>query len=150
MKRKRRKRKEKEEVTNALVPNASYDVATHTPQRERGGHKNQRIVFPHFAKKHPSAHDRDIIQTSGGECFFFNHFNLNGAYFDIIFFAQHIRCLFQNRTENILEKDDRLYFHFNQFDREISLDFHSARNDVTEYSMSLDKFISSLQTSISN
>ena len=57
---------------------------------------------------------------------------------------------FQNRTENILEKDDRLYFHFNQFDREISLDFHSARNDVTEYSMSLDKFISSLQTSISN
>ena len=26
------------------------------------------------------------------------------------------------------------------------LDFHSARNDVTEYSMSLDKFISSLQT----
>ena len=64
---------EKEEVTNALVPNASYDVATHTHQRERGGHKNQRIVFPHFAKKHPSAHDRDIIQTSGGECFFFNH-----------------------------------------------------------------------------
>ena len=57
---------------------------------------------------------------------------------------------FQNRTENILEKDDRLYFHFNQFDREISLDFHSARNDVTEYSMSLDKFISSLQTSISS
>ena len=30
-----------------------------------------------------------------------------------------------------------------------SLDFHSARNDVTEYSMSLDKFISSLQISIS-
>ena len=57
---------------------------------------------------------------------------------------------FQNRTENILEKDDRLYFHFNQFDREISLDFHSARNDVTEYSMPLDKFISSIQTSISN
>ena len=59
-----------------------------------------------------------------------------------------MRHKFQNRTENILEKDDRLYFHFNQFDREISLDFHSARNDVTEYSMSLDKFISSLQTSI--
>ena len=57
---------------------------------------------------------------------------------------------FQNRTENILEKDDRLYFHFNQFDREISLDFHSARNDVTEYSMSLDKFIKSLQLSISD
>ena len=57
---------------------------------------------------------------------------------------------FQNRTENILEKDDRFYFYFDQFDREISLNFHSARNDVTEYSMSLDKFISSLQTSISN
>ena len=56
---------------------------------------------------------------------------------------------FQNRTENILEKDDRLYFHFNQFDREINLDFHS-KSDVSSYSMSLDKFISSLQTSISN
>ncbi len=54
-----------------------------------------------------------------------------------------MRHKFQNRTENTLEKDDRLYFHFNQFDREISLDFHSAR-----YSMPLDKFITSLQTSI--
>ena len=61
-----------------------------------------------------------------------------------------MRHKFQHRTDNALEKDDRVYFHFNQFDREISLDFHSARNDVTEYSMSLDKFISSLQTSISN
>ena len=58
-----------------------------------------------------------------------------------------MRHKFQNRTENTLEKDDRLYFHFNQFDREISVAFHS-RSDVTEYSMSLDKFISSLQTSI--
>ena len=58
-----------------------------------------------------------------------------------------MRHKFQNRTENILEKDDRVYFHFNQFDREISVDFHS-RNDVSSYSMPLDKFISSLQTSI--
>ena len=60
-----------------------------------------------------------------------------------------MRHKFQHRTENTLEKDDRLYFHFNQFDREISLDFHS-KSDVSSYSMSLDKFISSLQTSISN
>ncbi len=58
-----------------------------------------------------------------------------------------MRHKFQNRTENTLEKDDRLYFHFNQFDREVSIAFHS-RSDVTEYSMPLDKFISSLQTSI--
>ena len=58
-----------------------------------------------------------------------------------------MRHKFQNRTENTLEKDDRLYFHFNQFDREINLDFHS-KSDVSSYSMSLDKFISSLQTSI--
>ena len=58
-----------------------------------------------------------------------------------------MRHKFQNRTENILEKDDRVYFHFDQFDREISVDFHS-RNDVSSYSMTLDKFISSLQTSI--
>ena len=57
---------------------------------------------------------------------------------------------YEQRTEHTLEKDDRFYFYFDQFDREISLNFHSARNDVTEYSMSLDKFISSLQTSISN
>ena len=57
---------------------------------------------------------------------------------------------FQNQTEYILEKDDRFYFYFDQFDREISLNFHSARNDVTEYSMSLDKFIKSLQLSISD
>ena len=61
-----------------------------------------------------------------------------------------MRHKFQNRTENILEKDDRFYFYFDQFDREISLNFHSARNDVTEYSMSLDKFIKSLQLSISD
>ena len=58
-----------------------------------------------------------------------------------------MRHKFQNRTENILEKDDRVYFHFDQFDREISVDFHS-RSDVSSYTMSLDKFISSLQTSI--
>ena len=58
-----------------------------------------------------------------------------------------MRHKFQNRTENILEKDDRVYFHFDQFDREISVDFHS-RNDVSSYSMPLDKFITSLQTSI--
>ena len=58
-----------------------------------------------------------------------------------------MRHKFQHRTENTLEKDDRLYFHFNQFDREINLDFHS-KSDVSSYSMSLDKFISSLQTSI--
>ena len=58
-----------------------------------------------------------------------------------------MRHKFQNRTENILEKDDRVFFHFDQFDREISVDFHS-RNDVSSYSMPLDKFISSLQTSI--
>ena len=57
---------------------------------------------------------------------------------------------YEQRTEHTLEKDDRFYFYFDQFDKEISLNFHSARNDVTEYSMSLDKFISSLQTSISN
>jgi len=60
-----------------------------------------------------------------------------------------MRHKFQHRTENTLEKDDRVYFHFDQFDREISVDFHS-RNDVSSYSMPLDKFISSLQTSISN
>ena len=54
---------------------------------------------------------------------------------------------FQNRTDHTLEKDDRVYFHFNQFDREISVDFHS-RSDVSSYTMTLDKFISSLQTSI--
>ena len=58
-----------------------------------------------------------------------------------------MRHIFQNKTENILEKDDRVYFHFDQFDREISVDFHS-RNDVSSYTMPLDKFISSLQTSI--
>ena len=58
-----------------------------------------------------------------------------------------MRHKFQNRTENILEKDDRVYFHFDQFDREISVDFHS-RNDVSSYSVPLDKLISSLQTSI--
>ena len=58
-----------------------------------------------------------------------------------------MRHKFQNRTENTLEKDDRVYFHFNQFDREVAVAFHS-RSDVTEYSMPLDKFITSLQTSI--
>ena len=58
-----------------------------------------------------------------------------------------MRHKFQNRTENTLEKDDRVYFFFHQFDREVSIAFHS-RSDVTEYSMPLDKFISSLQTSI--
>ena len=54
---------------------------------------------------------------------------------------------YEQRTEHTLEKDDRFYFYFDQFDREISVDFHS-RNDVSSYSMPLDKFISSLQTSI--
>ena len=58
-----------------------------------------------------------------------------------------MRHKFQHRTDNALEKDDRVYFHFNQFDREISVDFHS-RSDVSSYSMPLDKFITSLQTSI--
>ena len=58
-----------------------------------------------------------------------------------------MRHKFQHRTENTLEKDDRVYFHFDQFDREVSVAFHS-RSDVTEYSMPLDKFITSLQTSI--
>ena len=58
-----------------------------------------------------------------------------------------MRHKFQHRTDNALEKDDRVYFHFNQFDREVSRAFHS-RSDVTEYAMPLDKFISSLQTSI--
>ena len=58
-----------------------------------------------------------------------------------------MRHKFQNRTENIFEKDDSMYFHFDQFDREISIDFHS-RNDVSSYSMPVDKFISSLQKSV--
>ena len=58
-----------------------------------------------------------------------------------------MRHKFQHRTDNDLEKDDRVYFHFNQFDREVSIAFHS-RSDVTEYAMPLDKFITSLQTSI--
>ena len=58
-----------------------------------------------------------------------------------------MRHKFQNRTDHTLEKDDRVYFHFDQFDREISVDFHS-RSDVSSYSMPLDKFITSLQTSI--
>ena len=57
---------------------------------------------------------------------------------------------YEQRTEHTLEKDDRFYFYFDQFDKEINLNFHSARNDVTEYSMSLDKFIKSLQLSISD
>ena len=57
---------------------------------------------------------------------------------------------YEQRTEHTLEKDDRFYFYFDQFDKEISLNFHSARNDVTEYSMSLDKFIKSLKISISD
>ena len=56
---------------------------------------------------------------------------------------------YEQRTEHTLEKDDRFYFYFDQFDKEISIAFHSSRNDVTEYSMPLDKFISSLQMSIS-
>ena len=58
-----------------------------------------------------------------------------------------MRHKFQHRTDNALEKDDRVYFHFNQFDREVSIAFHS-RSDVTEYAIPLDKFITSLQTSI--
>ena len=58
-----------------------------------------------------------------------------------------MRHKFQHRTDNALEKDDSVYFHFNQFDREVSIAFHS-RSDVTEYAMPLDKFITSLQTSI--
>ena len=58
-----------------------------------------------------------------------------------------MRHKFQHRTDNALEKADRVYFHFNQFDREVSIAFHS-RSDVTEYAMPLDKFITSLQTSI--
>ena len=57
---------------------------------------------------------------------------------------------YEQRTEHTLEKDDRFYLYYDQFDKEISLNFHSARNDVTEYSMSLDKFIKSLQISISD
>jgi hypothetical protein len=57
---------------------------------------------------------------------------------------------YEQRTEHTLEKDDRFYFYFDQFDKEINLNFHSARNDVTEYSMSVDKFIKSLQISISD
>jgi len=57
---------------------------------------------------------------------------------------------YEQRTEHTLEKDDRFYFYFDQFDKEISIAFHSSRNDVTEYSMPLDKFISSLQMSISD
>ena len=40
--------KEEEEVTNALVPNASYDVAAHPqPERERKSrqYKSQRNTF---------------------------------------------------------------------------------------------------------
>ena len=55
---------------------------------------------------------------------------------------------YEQRTEHTLEKDDRFYFYFDQFDKEISIAFHSSRNDVTEYSMPLDKFISSLQKSV--
>ena len=40
---------EKEEVTNALVPNASYDVAPHTHQPKRPPPKIKEIVFPIFA-----------------------------------------------------------------------------------------------------
>ena len=55
---------------------------------------------------------------------------------------------FQNQTEYILEKDDRFYFYFDQFDKEISMAFHNSRNDVTDYKMSADKFLKSLQQSI--
>ena len=55
---------------------------------------------------------------------------------------------FQNRTEHTLEKDDRFYFNFDQFDKEISIAFHSSRNDVTDYTMSVEKFLKSLQQSI--
>ena len=58
-----------------------------------------------------------------------------------------MRHKFENKTENTLEKDDRVNFHFNHFDREVGIAFHS-RNDVSSYLMPLDKFISSLQTSI--
>ena len=59
-----------------------------------------------------------------------------------------MRHKFQNRTENTLEKDDRFYFNFDQFDKEISIAFHSSRNDVTDYTMSVEKFLKSLQQSI--
>ena len=37
---------EKEEVTNALVPNASYDVAPHTHQPKRPPPKIKELYFP--------------------------------------------------------------------------------------------------------
>ena len=110
---------EKEEVTNALVPNASYDVATHTHQRERGGHKNQRIVFPHFAKKHPSARDRDIIQTSGGECFFFNHLKefVKAFFLSLHHFVKknrfHNKCFSSGGNED--DEPDKMAIAFGRF-----------------------------------
>lgn len=55
---------------------------------------------------------------------------------------------YEQRTEHTLEKDDRFYFYFDQFDKEISIAFHSSRNDVTDYTMSVEKFLKSLQQSI--
>jgi len=55
---------------------------------------------------------------------------------------------YEQRTEHTLEKDDRFYFYFDQFDKEISIAFHSSRNDVTDYTMSCEKFLQSLQQSI--
>mgnify|MGYP003141381934 CR=1 FL=1 len=55
---------------------------------------------------------------------------------------------YEQRTEHTLEKDDRFYFYLDQFDKEISIAFHSSRNDVTDYTMSVEKFLKSLQQSI--
>ena len=42
------------------------------------------------------------------------------------------------------------YVGYDQFDETIDFSIHSQRNDVTRYSMSLDKFLKSLQISISD
>ena len=59
-----------------------------------------------------------------------------------------MRSKFESRTTNILDEKDRLYINYNEFDDRIHFSFHSSRNDVTEYSMTSNKFLRSLSLSI--
>ena len=67
------KEEEKEEVTNALVPNASYDVATHTSSPRGRRQKSNNHIYT-FCHQHSAAHNQDIIEmVDTQEGVIFNH-----------------------------------------------------------------------------
>ena len=59
-----------------------------------------------------------------------------------------MRSKFEQRTEHVLDDKDFFYFRYDHSDDEIDLSFHSSRNDVTEYTMTSNKFLRSLSLSI--